>query len=210
MNEPITGTLVLIRHAESEWNALGKWTGVTDVHLSEKGYNQAKTFGETIKDIRFDEAFCSEQTRAFETLQGILTSSNQQEVPITRNSAINERDYGDYTGMNKFEVRDEIGEEAFNAIRRGWDTPIPNGETLKDVYNRSVPYFEEVIVPKLKQGENILVVAHGNSLRSLIKHIEGVSDEAVAGLEMDFGKFVIYTFNDHGEMIERQERQAQV
>ncbi len=210
MNEPTKGTLVLIRHAESEWNALGKWTGVTDVHLSETGYKQAEIFGDTITDIRFDEAFCSEQTRAFETLQGILKASDQQDILVTRNGAINERDYGDYTGMNKFEVRDEIGEEAFNAIRRGWDTPIPHGETLKDVYSRSVPYFKEVILPKLQRGENILIVAHGNSLRSLIKHLENVSDDGVAGLEMDFGKFVIYQFDENGQIVNREERQAAV
>ncbi|HMQ96174.1 MAG TPA: 2,3-bisphosphoglycerate-dependent phosphoglycerate mutase [Candidatus Saccharibacteria bacterium] len=210
MNEPTKGILVLIRHAESEWNALGKWTGVTDVHLSETGYKQAEIFGDTITDIRFDEAFCSEQTRAFETLQGILKASDQQDILVTRNGAINERDYGDYTGMNKFEVRDEIGEEAFNAIRRGWDTPIPHGETLKDVYSRSVPYFKEVILPKLQRGENILIVAHGNSLRSLIKHLENVSDDGVAGLEMDFGKFVIYQFDENGQIVNREERQAAV
>jgi 2,3-bisphosphoglycerate-dependent phosphoglycerate mutase len=112
--------------------------------------------------------------------------------------------------MNKFEVRDEIGEEAFNAIRRGWDTPIPHGETLKDVYSRSVPYFKEVILPKLQRGENILIVAHGNSLRSLIKHLENVSDDGVAGLEMDFGKFVIYQFDENGQIVNREERQAAV
>lgn len=210
MDKSTTGNLVLIRHAESEWNALGKWTGVTDVHLSEAGYQQAKVFGETIKDIKFSEAFSSEQTRAFETLQGILESSGQSTVPVTQNQALNERDYGDYTGMNKFEVREEVGEETFNSIRRGWDTAIPNGETLKDVYARSVPYFEQTILPKLKQGQNVLIVAHGNSLRSLIKYLEKVSDEAVSGLEMDFGRFIIYRFNENGQIVDRQERQADI
>ncbi len=119
---------------------------------------------------------------------------------------MNERDYGDYTGKNKWEVQKEIGEISFEKLRRSWDHPIPHGETLKQVYGRVVPYFTSHILPLLKTGKNILLVAHGNSLRALMKYIEGVSDEGIENLEMMWGAVIIYTFNTDGKMIDREER----
>ena len=150
------GTLVISRHGESEWNLLGKWTGWTDVGLTEKGRADTVRLGALLKDIRFDEAYTSALKRTHQTLDALLEGRGKGSLPTTQAAELNERDYGDLTGKNKWEVKAEIGEEAFNGIRRGWDYPVPGGETLKDVYARVVPYFEQEILPKLQAGENIL------------------------------------------------------
>lgn len=199
------GRLLISRHTESEWNALGKWTGTTDVHLSENGFHQAAQLGEALKDIKLDYAFCSLQIRTKETLEGILDASGQVEVPYERSADLNERDYGDYTGMNKWEVRDKVGEEEFNSIRRDWDHAVPNGETLKDVYNRTIPFYLQVILPRIKAGQTVLVVSHGNAIRALIKYMEDVSDEDIAQVEMPFGTVIDYTVTEDGKKAERQD-----
>jgi 2,3-bisphosphoglycerate-dependent phosphoglycerate mutase len=199
------GRLLITRHCESEWNALGKWTGTTDVHLSENGFHQAAQIGEALKDIRIDYAFCSLQIRTLETLEGILDASGQIEVPYQRSADINERDYGDYTGMNKWEVRDKVGEETFNAIRRDWDHPVPNGETLKIVYERAIPFYKQVILPKLLAGQNVLVASHGNTIRSLMKYIEDISDEDIRGVEAHFGTVLDYQIDENGKKQDKQE-----
>ncbi|MBF1039216.1 MAG: 2,3-bisphosphoglycerate-dependent phosphoglycerate mutase, partial [Candidatus Nanosynbacter sp.] len=124
----------------------------------------------------------------------LLEGCGVENLPTTHATELNERDYGDLTGKNKWEVKAEIGEEAFNGIRRGWDYPVPGGETLKDVYARVVPYFEQEILPKLQNGENILLVAHGNSIRALIKHLDQVPEAEMANVEMPFGQLLVYTF----------------
>lgn len=194
------GKLIVVRHAESEWNATGQWTGNRDIHLSEKGFREAGLLGKKFKElgIIIDHAFCSQQIRTRETLEGILDGSGQFEVDILRSSAMNERDYGDYTGKNKWEMKDLIGEEAWNDIRRGWDVPVPNGEALKQVYERVVPFYVERILPLLLSGKNVLLVAHGNSIRALMKYVESISDEGVSDLEMLFGQIVSYTINENG------------
>ena len=199
------GQLLISRHTESEWNALGKWTGTTDVHLSENGFHQAAQLGEALKDIKIDYAFCSQQIRTKETLEGILDGSGQVSVSYERAADLNERDYGDYTGMNKWEVRDKVGEAEFNSIRRDWDHPVPNGETLKMVYERAIPFYQQVILPKLQAGQNILVVAHGNSIRAMIKYIEDVSDEDIAHVEMIFGTILDYRVDEAGKKVEKNE-----
>jgi D-lactate dehydrogenase len=198
------GKLIVVRHTESEWNALGKWTGVTDVHLSEKGVQDAKMMGHELRDYEFDYAYCSEQIRTKETLEAILESSGKVGVQVERSGALNERDYGDYTGKNKWEVKDEVGEEQFNSIRRDYRCPIPNGETLEDVYNRAVPFFKENILPRLKKGENVLLVAHGNSIRALIKYIEKVSDEEISKVEMDLATALIYEVDADGYLVDKE------
>lgn len=202
-----TGRLYITRHCESEWNALGKWTGTTDVHLTENGFKQAGQMGEALaeRNVKVDYAFASLQMRTLETLEGILDGSGQVEVPYQRSSDLNERDYGDYTGMNKWEVRDKVGEIEFNSIRRNWDHPIPNGETLKMVYERVLPFCHQVILPKLQEGHNVLIVAHGNSLRALIKYMEDISDEGVTNVEMNFGSVLSYLLDDDGRMLEKDE-----
>jgi 2,3-bisphosphoglycerate-dependent phosphoglycerate mutase len=166
--------------------------------LSANGFHQAAQIGEALKDIKIDEAFCSLQIRTKETLEGILDGSGQIEVPYERSGDINERDYGDYTGMNKWEVRDKVGEEEFNSIRRDWNHPITNGETLKDVHERAVPFYQHVILPRLKEGKTILVVSHGNSIRALMKYIESISDEDIASVEMLFGTILDYKVKEDG------------
>ena len=149
-----TGKLLVARHAESEWNAAGRWTGLTDVHLSEKGFKDAAMLGQSLKQlaVSIDVAYCSEQIRTRETLEGMLDTAQQLDVKIITAKALNERDYGDYTGKNKWEIKEQIGEDAFDQIRRGWNVPIPNGETLKMVYDRAVPFYQTTIVPLLKDG----------------------------------------------------------
>ena len=204
------GKLVLIRHHESEWNKLGKWTGVTDVHLSLLGFEKAKEMGKLIDSFKFDQAFTSSQTRAKETLACMLEGgTTNKSIPTIGAKELNERDYGDYTGKNKWEVEKEVGEEEFTRIRRGWDYPIPNGESLKMVYERSVPFFTNTILPFLKEGKNVLVVAHGNSIRSIMKYIENISDSDIANIEMPFGSVLIYDLDNDGHMIKKEVRQLE-
>lgn len=191
---PTTGLLVISRHAESEWNVLGKWTGLTDVGLTEKGHGEARKIGELLSDMKFDSVYTSEQKRTHQTLEGIMSGSGHEPVSPQQQAAINERDYGDLTGKNKWEVQKEIGDEAFTGIRRGWDYPVPGGETLKDVHGRVVPFFDSDILPQLLAGKNILLVAHGNSIRALIKHLEDIDEKDIAEVEMVFGSVLIYHF----------------
>lgn len=204
-----SGKLVIVRHGESQWNATGQWTGWTDIPLSENGHAQAAAMGERLLDIHFNYAFTSDLTRAIQTLQDLLKTQGQADLPFTKSPAIKERDYGDYTSMNKWQVKEKVGEEEFNAIRRGWNHPVPNGETLKDVYDRTIPYYLSDIVPRVLKGENILISAHGNSIRALLKYIENLSDEQIEHTEMLLGKILIYTLTPDGRMLTREERLVQ-
>lgn len=201
-----TSKFVIVRHHESEWNKLGLWTGGKDVHLSEHGREKSYEMGKLIKDIHFDKAFASTQCRTKETLEIMLSAMEQQEIEIECNCAHNERDYGEYTGKNKWEIRDLIGEETFNAIRREWDFPVPGGETLKNVYARTIPFFKEKILPELFTGKNILLVSHGNAIRSLMKYIERISDEEIKNTEMLFSAAVVYTLDTDGCMTSKEVR----
>lgn len=206
-----TGMLVISRHTESEWNLLGKWTGLTDVNLTEKGHGEARKVGELLKGIVFDAVYTSEQKRTHQTLAGILEGSgHSKNVHHHKRADINERDYGDLTGKNKWEVKDEIGDEAFQGIRRGWDYPVPGGETLKDVYGRVVPFFDKELLPRLQKGENILMVAHGNSIRALIKHLEDIHEDEIANVEMGFGEVLVYHIKSTGELHQKEHKQADI
>src|SRR5215203_5323364 len=143
--------LVLIRHGESEYNAKSLWTGWADPPLSEKGRDQAHVAAEKLKDIHFDFAYTSVLKRAKETWEEIKKIIGQENIPTTTDKALNERDYGDMTGKNKWEVKEQIGEEEFMKIRRAWDYPPPNGESLKMVHERVIPYYQSEILPKLKE-----------------------------------------------------------
>ena len=204
----IRGKLLISRHAESEWNQTGKWTGITDVHLSEKGFHDAGMLGVALRDlnIKLDIAYCSQQIRTLETLQGMLDASQQFEVPVERDAAINERDYGGYTGKNKWEMKEILGEKRFNLIRRGWDEPIPDGETLKMVYERAVPFYKDKILPLLNAGKNVLIVAHGNSIRAMMKYIESMDESQVGDLEMLFNTIVVYDVNEDGTSLKRVDK----
>lgn len=206
MSAALPGLLVIIRHTESEWNALGKWTGHTDVHLSVKGFIEAAQMGTELKDIHFDIAFHSEQQRTRETLEGVLDASGQLDVPYRAAAALNERDYGIYTGKNKWEVQSEIGEAAFQALRRGWDVAVPEGETLKMVYERAVPFYQSDVLPLLRDGKTVLLVAHGNSIRSVMKYIEQISDDDIGKVEMIFGTALIYKVDANGRQVEKTTR----
>lgn len=198
------GQLLLVRHTESEWNEKGIWTGTRDAKLSMKGFEDARLLGEAIRTTKIDQAYASLQTRTMETLSSMLGTMQQPVVPIIRDKALNERDYGDYTGKNKHEMKDVLGEELFEKTRRGWDVTIPNGETLRNVYERIVPYYLNEILPRLKLGENILVVSHGNALRALIKYIENVSDNDIENVEMMFGGVLIYAVDEAGRSLHKE------
>lgn len=200
------GKLVIVRHGESTWNAKGVLTGTTDVHLTDKGRHESELMGQALHDIRFDQVYVSEQTRTSETLHGILKYSPTPDVPVKITGAINERDYGKFTGKNKWEVKEAIGEEAFQQLRRSWDYPVEDGETIKDVYERSVPFYKEQVVPLLQQDKTVLIVAHGNSIRSLIKYIENISDQEISNVEMIFGTAVIYKTDENGHMVSKTTR----
>lgn len=199
--------LVLVRHGESEWNAKGLWTGWTDVNLSENGREEAKHAGEALKDIHLDLAYTSAFKRAQQTLQEIQTVLGTNLEP-TADKALNERSYGDFTGKNKWEVKEQVGEEEFQRIRRSWDYPLPNGESLKMVYDRVLPYYQSEIEPKLKEGKNIIIAAHGNSLRALIKHLEAISDEEIPKLEMPTGGLYVYQIDAEGKVTSKEIRGA--
>ena len=206
------GKLVISRHGESEWNLLGKWTGWTDVGLTEKGYADTVRLGELLRDVEFDEAYTSALKRTHQTLDALLEGKGaQSDLLVTRAAELNERDYGDMTGKNKWEVKEEIGEEAFNGIRREWDFPVPGGETLKMVYERVLPYFRQEILPKLQAGENILLVAHGNSIRALMKELDQVSAKDMANVEMPFGQVLVYDFDQtHDLPVKCEVRQIEI
>lgn len=199
------GKLVITRHQESEWNKLDKWTGFTDVHLSPEGFKKSEDMGKALKDFYFDYAFDSTLVRSKETLNSMLISmKNSNEIQIKKASELNERDYGDYTGKNKWEMKEILGEEEFNKIRRGWNCNIPNGESLKMVYARVLPYFKNKILPLLLENKNVLIVAHGNSMRALIKYLENISDEDIADVEMPFGKILIYDLDTDGHCLHKE------
>lgn len=207
---PHHGLLVVSRHTESEWNLLGKWTGLTDVDLTEKGHKEARKIGELLRDVRFDAVYTSEQKRTHQTLRGILDGAEHPDVPHHIHGEANERDYGHLTGKNKWEVKDEIGDEAFHGIRRGWDYPVPGGETLKDVHGRMIPFFDRELLPRLQKGENILLVAHGNSIRALIKHLGDIHEDQIADVEMGFGELLFYHIAPEGHVSHRDKKKADI
>ena len=195
--------LILIRHGESTWNAVNAWTGLTDISLDEKGREQARKDAELIRDFPIDLAFTSNLRRAQQTLDEIKSALHTN-PPTQASPALNERDYGDFTGRNKLEVEKEYGQEQYFKWRRGWDEPIPNGETLKDVYERVVPYYKEQILPEIKSGKNILISAHGNSLRALIKYLENISDDDIPNTELKTGEIYIYQLDPEGKVISKE------
>lgn len=190
--------LVLVRHGESTWNAKGIWTGLTDVPLSQKGVDEASIAAEKIKGIPVDIVFTSPLLRAKQTWEEMNKILNYLSAQNYEDKALNERDYGKFTGRNKWDIKKELGDLEFMKIRRGWDYKIPEGETLKDVYNRVVPYYKKQILPKLKMGKNILISAHGNSLRALVKYLENISDNDIAKLEIATGEVYVYKINPVG------------
>ncbi len=187
--------LVLIRHGESQWNLENRFTGWIDVPLTEKGRAEARSAGERVRHIHFDKVYTSVLQRATETLDIVLDISGQRGLPVTCDQALNERHYGDLQGLNKTETAEKFGKEQVHLWRRSYDVPPPNGESLKDTAARTLPYFEEHILPDLRAGKNVLVVAHGNSLRSIVMRLDQLSREQVLELNIATGVPIVYDFS---------------
>lgn len=198
--------LVLVRHGQSEWNVLGQWTGLTDVSLTEDGREEARRAAKTLEDIDLHRAYSSKLERAKHTLDEIVTHLKREDLDRSEHEELNERDYGELTGKNKWQVKEEYGEEKFMAWRRSWDHPVPGGETLKDVSQRVLPFYEQRILEDLKSGKNVIVAAHGNSLRALIKHLEDVADEEAHTVEIMTGEVLVYEIDDNGKLLKKEIR----
>lgn len=198
--------LTLVRHGKSQWNALGLWTGWTDIPLVDEGKEDARKTAESLKDIDIHKAYSSKLKRAKETLKVIQETLNISHIPTVSHRNLNERHYGVFTGKNKWEVQKEVGEEEFQKIRRGWNHKIKDGETLEDVHRRVIPYFQKTILKDLKKGKNIIVVAHGNSLRALVKHLENLSEEEVSDLEIGIAEAYVYEIDSKGNVFSKEIR----
>lgn len=198
--------LVLVRHGQSQWNEKGLWQGWIDIDLTEKGIEQAKETGRQLKDIKFDHAYSSPLIRASKTLDEILKVLHQSDLPVIKDQAMTEKHYGIYAGKNKWQVKEEVGEEEFQKIRRSWDYPTPEGESMKQVYERLIPYYEKEILPKLKEGKNVIIASHGNTLRCLVKFLDHLSDEEVAKFEFGIGEGYVYEIDKDGKVISKDIR----
>ncbi|WP_424628767.1 2,3-bisphosphoglycerate-dependent phosphoglycerate mutase [Bradyrhizobium sp. SYSU BS000235] len=189
--------LVLVRHGQSEWNLKNLFTGWKDPDLTELGVKEAVQAGRKLKELglSFDVAFTSALTRAQHTLDLALKEMGQTNIPVTKNLALNERDYGDLSGLNKDDARAKWGEEQVLIWRRSYDVPPPGGESLKDTLARTLPYFVQEILPCVLRGERTLVAAHGNSLRALIMVLEKLTPEQILKRELATGTPVIYRLN---------------
>lgn len=193
--------MVLIRHGESQWNLENRFTGWIDVPLSTKGEHEAREAGQKIRAFRFDEAFTSVLTRAKETLRIVLEVIGQTNIPVEEDQALNERMYGDLQGLNKAETAKKYGEQQVKVWRRSYDVPPPGGESLKDTAERVLPYYQKRIEPELLAGRTILIVAHGNSLRALVMHLNKLSKEEVLELNIPTGAPLLYEFDEKGQVL---------
>ena len=220
-------TLVLIRHGQSAWNLENRFTGWWDVDLTEKGVEEAKAAGELLgaRRLDFDLCFTSYQTRAIKTLNLALEAMGRLWLPVEKDWRLNERHYGGLTGLNKAETAARHGAEQVHIWRRSFDTPpppmeagseydlscdrryagieVPSTESLKDTIARVLPYWEERIAPALRQGRRVLISAHGNSLRALVKHLSAIPDDEITGLEIPTGQPIVYELDERLEAIER-------
>ena len=186
--------LVLVRHGQSEWNKKNLFTGWKDPELTDLGVEEAIQAGNVLKEkeINFDVMFTSDLLRAQETGRLILEQMNQSEISIIKDQRLNERNYGDLAGLNKDDAREKWGAEQVRIWRRSFDVPPPGGESLKNTAERVLPYFELEIIPKIKEGLNILVAAHGNSLRALVMELENISQDEIVKLEIATGDPLTY------------------
>ena len=207
------GTLVLIRHGQSQWNLENRFTGWVDVPLTDRGRDEARRGAQLIRAIRFDRAFTSALTRAQQTLDIVLDVIGQRGLPTERDQALNERHYGALQGLNKAETAKKYGEEQVRIWRRSYDVPPPKdrtewnpegiSESLKDTAARTLPYFTGKILPLVIDGKNILVAAHGNSLRSIIMHLDGLTKEQVVNLELATGAPIVYEIDAAGTILKK-------
>ena len=199
--------LVLVRHGQSEWNEKNLFTGWKDPGLTQKGVEEAKKAGHQLNKLglNFDIMHTSGLIRAQLTGQIIFDILGQDNLEIIENQALNERDYGKLTGLNKDEAREKFGVDQVQIWRRSYDTPPPGGESLKDTYNRVIPYFESEILPLMKD-KNVLISAHGNSLRALVKYLDKISEEDIIKLEIATGEPIFYKFTD-GKFVKESYRE---
>jgi len=196
----MSGTLVLVRHGQSEWNLKNLFTGWENPGLTEKGVEEAHEAGRNLKaqGLVFDLAFTSVLDRAQRTLSIMLEELGQTDLPTTRDQALNERDYGDLTGLNKDDARAKWGEDQVHIWRRSYDISPPGGESLRDTLARSLPYYMKAIQPHVLDGKTIIVAAHGNSLRALVMALEGLSPKEILKREIATGVPIIYKLNANG------------
>jgi 2,3-bisphosphoglycerate-dependent phosphoglycerate mutase len=202
----MSGTLVLVRHGQSEWNLKNLFTGWKNPGLTDKGVEEAHAAGRNLKalGLKFDMAFTSVLDRAQRTLTIMLEELGQTDLPTTRDQALNERDYGDLTGLNKDDARKKWGEEQVHIWRRSYDIPPPGGESLRDTLARTLPYYMKAIQPHVLDGKTIIVAAHGNSLRALVMALEGLSPEEILKREIATGVPIIYKLNANGTIASSQ------
>ncbi|STC69530.1 phosphoglyceromutase [Corynebacterium pilosum] len=219
------GNLILVRHGQSVWNKSNQFTGWVDVDLTEQGEAEAVAAGKLLKEKGMlpDVVYTSLLRRAIRTANISLNAADRHWVPVVRNWRLNERHYGKLQGLNKTEIRDEFGEEQFMTWRRSYDTPppeidtdneyaqtddaryaflpeVPRTECLKDVVERFVPYLIDEILPRARKGENVMLAAHGNSLRALVKYLDNISDDEIAGLNIPTGQPLIYEITPEGKV----------
>ena len=195
--------LILVRHGQSEWNQQNLFTGWRDPDLTELGVTEARNAGRALKaeGITFTIAFTSELMRAQKTCALLLEEQGQSDLQTIRNVALNERDYGDLSGLNKDDAREKWGEEQVHIWRRSFDTPPPGGESLKDTAERVLPYFNNTIMPRIRAGENVLVAAHGNSLRALVMVLDGLGETEIIQVDIATGEPYIYDMGAQGEVV---------
>lgn len=196
--------LVLIRHGQSIWNLQNRFTGWVDVPLSPKGENEARDAAGKIAHLSFDVAYTSALRRAQNTL-AIIQETNAWHLPEIRDAALNERMYGDLQGLDKDETRAIHGDEQVHVWRRSYDIPPPNGEALKNTAERTLPFFERCIMGDIRKGRSVLVVAHGNSNRSIVMKLDGLSGEEIMRLELATGVPLVYELSTSGEVVSRNE-----
>ncbi len=188
---------VLVRHGQSTWNLENRFTGETDIPLTPLGRDEARAAGAKLITIPFSHAFTSVLQRAIDTLSLILGAAQQQQAPVTCNRALNERNYGQLQGLDKAEVAKQYGDEQVSIWRRSYATRPPGGESLEDTAGRVIPYYQAAIAPLLQQQQNVLVVAHGNSLRALVMHLEQISEHDIADFDLPTGAPRAYSLDEH-------------
>lgn len=198
----MNGTLILVRHGQSQWNLENRFTGWTDVPLTPEGRREARRAGELLVGYRFGWAFTSVLTRAIETLRIILETTGQTNIPVERDAALNERHYGDLQGLNKAETAAKFGPALVHQWRRSYRARPPNGESLQDTAARVLPYYRAEIEPLVLAGQTILVVAHGNSLRALVMALDGISEDDVPELNIPTGVPCRYLIAPGGDILE--------
>jgi 2,3-bisphosphoglycerate-dependent phosphoglycerate mutase len=202
------GKLVLVRHGQSQWNLENRFTGWVDVDITEKGAQEAHRAGTQLKGTHFDAAFTSALKRAQQTLKIILEEIGQPGLKTIADPALNERHYGDLQGLNKAETAKKYGDQQVHVWRRSYDVAPPGGESLKDTADRAIPYFLKNILPLAQAGQNVLVAAHGNSLRAIMMRLDGLTSEQVTKLELGTCEPVIYEINEKGQVATKTELRA--